>query len=83
VNADPATTLFDEVVEASGLVDLIAPFAVSRLLIAADVVSPRDLTHSELARALPTIETGLATYLRGEDLEQAIENLRRLSEREE
>jgi hypothetical protein len=71
--------LFDEVVEASGLAHLIAPYAVSRLLVRAGV-SPRELTTEDLARALPELEEGLSVYLQGEDLQRAVEALRRLAE---
>jgi hypothetical protein len=77
VNAQ--ATLFDEVVRASGLVDLIAPFAISRMLVSAGVASPRDITPDELQRALPSLEEGLSTYLRGDDLDAARDALRRLT----
>jgi len=76
VNAQ--ASLFDEVVEASGLVALIAPFTITRLLIGADV-SPQDMTREDLARALPALEQGLAVYLGDEELERATANLRRLA----
>jgi hypothetical protein len=77
VNAQ--ATLFDEVVRASGLVDLIAPFAISRMLVGAGITSPRDITREELERALPSLEEGLSTYLRGDDLDAAREALRQLT----
>ena len=70
--------LLDRVVEASGLMPLIAPFTVSRLLITADV-SPRDLTPADLRRALPDLERGLAVYLSDEQLEDAGRRLRQLA----
>lgn len=73
-----STNLFDAVVEASGLVELIAPFTVSRLLVAADV-SPQEVTAADLERAMPHLESGLAVYLGPEQLEQALDNLRRLA----
>jgi hypothetical protein len=76
VNA--ASALFDEVVAASGLNNLIAPFAVSRMLVSADV-EPQSLTTDGLRVALPRLEEGLAVYLRGEDLERALEAIRRLA----
>jgi hypothetical protein len=76
VNAQ--ASLFDEVVEASGLVALIAPFTISRLLVAADV-SPQEMTEDDLARALPQLEKGLAVYLGEDELDQARTNLRRLA----
>jgi hypothetical protein len=73
-----SASLFDDVVHATGLVELIAPFTVSRLLVSADV-SPQDMTRDDLARALPTLERGLGVYLDGEGLEQAIARLRALT----
>ena len=70
--------LLDQVVEASGLMPLIAPFTVSRLLITADV-SPRDMTPADLRRALPALERGLAVYLSEEQLEEAGRRLRELA----
>ncbi len=71
-------SLFDAVVEASGLVALIAPFTVSRLLVAADV-NPQDMTRDDLVRALPSLEHGLSVYLAEDELEEALGNLRRLA----
>ena len=70
--------LFDRVVEASGLNDVIAPFTVSRLLISAGVV-PDELTPEALATVLPYLEHGLAVYLRGEELEEAMRAIRALA----
>lgn len=70
--------LFDEVVKAARLVDLIAPFTVSRLLVAAGV-SPNELTREDLASALPHLERGLAIYLGDDDLEGAITDIRALA----
>lgn len=74
-----SASLFDEVVRASGLVELIAPFTLSRLLVAADV-APQEMTREDLARALPHLESGLAVYLTGDELDRAIANIRRLAE---
>jgi hypothetical protein len=79
VNA--STTLFDEVVDASGLAAVIAPYAISRLLVRAGIASPRELTPEDLTRALPELEQGLSVYLQGEELQQAIAALRRLAGR--
>jgi hypothetical protein len=73
-----STSLFDDVVEATGLAQLIAPFTVSRLLVAADVV-PGELTAEGLARALPELERGLSVYLGPDELARALTNLRRLA----
>lgn len=70
--------LFDEVVKAARLVDLIAPFTVSRLLVGAGV-SPTELTREDLATALPHLEQGLAIYLAEDDLESAISDIRALA----
>jgi hypothetical protein len=68
----------DEVVEASGLLSLIAPFTVSRLLIAAGL-SPNDLTREQLLRALPELEKGLSVYLDEGQLDAALSRLRGLA----
>ena len=73
-----SASLFDAVVEASGLVALIAPFTVSRLLVAAGV-SPQELTADDLERALPELEKGLAVYLADEELERSLASMRRLA----
>ena len=70
--------LLDEVVEASGLLPLIAPFTIRRLLIAADV-SPPTLTRSDLEKALPQLERGLSVYLDDGQLAEALTKLRRLA----
>lgn len=72
-------SLFDRVVDASRLNDTIAPFAVSRLLLRADV-DPGALTKRDLAHALPHLEDGLAVYLRGDDLKSARRDLRALAD---
>lgn len=72
-------TLFDEVVDASGLAQVIAPFAISRLLVSAGVVPPQDVTPESLRDALPALEEGLAAYLRDEGLEQAVSRVRALA----
>ncbi len=71
-------SLFDQVVAASGLNELVAPFTVSRLLIAAGV-TPQELTRADLARALPDLEQGLRVYLDESQLTEAREKLRRLA----
>jgi hypothetical protein len=70
--------LFDRVVQATGLNELVAPFTVSRLLLRAGV-EPKQLTPDDLARALPELERGISVYLSTEDCEQAMERLRALS----
>ena len=75
-----AATLFDEVVRATGLVELIAPFTVSRLLVSAGVV-PQELTRADLERALPTLEQGIAVFLDEEALSRAVGRLRALVQR--
>ena len=74
-----SATLFDEVVQASGLVALIAPFTVSRLLVGAGV-SPQALTAADLATALPELEKGLAVYLGEDELRTAMDALRALAQ---
>ncbi len=69
--------LFDAVVEASGLMSLIAPYTMSRLLIGAGA-SPQALTREALGESLPHLEAGLAVYLSEDQLARAMGNLRRL-----
>lgn len=72
------SSLFDEVIAASRLTPLIAPFTITRLLVRADVV-PRELTRDDLARALPTLEEGLRVYLDEDELAEALTELRALA----
>ena len=71
-------TLFDRVVEASGLNEVVAPFTISRLLIRADA-QPEALAPADLARALPEIERGIRVYLTDEEAEEAVGKLRALA----
>ena len=73
-----SSAFFDRVVEASGLVEMIAPYTVRRLLVRAGVHGD-DLTPETLADALPHFEEGLAVYLTGPDLDAALERLRALA----
>ncbi len=70
--------LFNRVVEASGLNELVARFTVSRLLLRADV-QPEELDRDGLVRALPEIERGIRVYLTDEEAERASERLRALA----
>ena len=74
-----STEFFDSVVEASGLNRLIAPFTISRLLVRAGV-APGDLSPEVLSEVLPDVEQGLAVYLRDDELDAAVANLRRLAD---
>lgn len=78
MNAAPQRTFFDEIVAASGLAELVAPFAVTRLLIRAGV-TPASVDPRGLRKALPEFERGLAVYLKPEQVEQALGRLRRLA----
>jgi hypothetical protein len=78
VDVNAAPTLFDQVVEASGLAAVVAPFTVSRLLLRADV-QPDGLTRESLSRALPELEAGLAVYLRDDELDRAVAAVRALA----
>lgn len=71
-------SLFDEIVAASRLSPLLAPFTMTRLLVKAGF-SPQRVTHDELGEALPVIRDGLATYLDEHELEEAMSALERLS----
>lgn len=71
-------TFFDEIVAASGLNEVVAPFTVSRLLLRADV-QPESVGPGELARALPELERGLRVYLGDGEATEALARLRGLS----
>ena len=70
--------LFDEVVARSRLNPVVAPFTITRILVRADL-RPERLTPAQLAEVLPRLEEGLAVYLRGEDLDGAVADLRALA----
>jgi hypothetical protein len=72
------TALFDQVVAASGLNELVAPYAVTRLLLRADV-QPDELTPATLARALPELDRGIRVYLTPEEADDALAELRALA----
>ncbi len=70
-------SLFDQVVTASGLNELVGPFTVSRLLLRADV-QPDQLTADTLVRALPQLERGIRPYLTESEALEAMTRLRAL-----
>ncbi len=70
-------SLFDEVVAASGLNELVAPFTVSRLLLRADV-QPDSLDAEMLNHALPELERGIRPYLTDAEVDAAMGRLRAL-----
>ncbi|HXH88525.1 MAG TPA: hypothetical protein VNI55_07970 [Gaiellaceae bacterium] len=78
MNAAEHATFFDEVVAASGLTPLIAPFTVTRLLVRANA-TPRSLDRDHLRRALPEFEKGLAVYLDEAKVAAAMQRLRALA----
>ncbi len=71
-------SLFDRVVAASGLNELVAPFTVSRLLLRADV-QPDSLDREGLGRALPELERGIRPYLTEDEVDAAMGRLRALT----
>lgn len=72
-------TFFDEIVAASGLNEVVAPYTVSRLLLRADV-QPEEVGPGDLARALPELERGLRVYLADGEATEAVARLRGLAE---
>ena len=76
----PEASLFDRVVAASGLNEVVAPFTISRLLIRADA-HPEALGPADLERALPELERGIRVYLTDEEAEDAVGKLRALASR--
>ena len=71
--------LFEEVVAASGLNALVAPFTVSRLLLRADA-QPDTLDTAALQRALPELERGIGPYLTEDEVSAAMDRLRSLAD---
>jgi hypothetical protein len=72
-------SLFDDIVAASGLNEVVAPFTVSRLLVRADVAQPEGVTREDLARALPELERGIRVYLEGGEADAAVARLHALA----
>lgn len=77
--SDTASRSFlDEVVAASGLSPVIAPFTISRLLLRAGVRGEVD--PAGLATALGEIENGLRVYLPDDEVAAAMTRLRSLAQ---
>jgi hypothetical protein len=70
--------LFDQIVAATRLNALVAPFTVRRVLIRSGF-NPDDVAPDQLREALPRFGDALAVYLRDEDLEQALRDLEALA----
>ena len=73
------TSLFERIVEASGLAPLIAPFTIRRLLIRCEIVPPEQVTPEQLRRSLPALYDGLQRFLNEEERERAITSLTELA----
>jgi hypothetical protein len=80
VSTTSQRSFFDEVVAASGLSPVIAPFTLTRLLLRAGVRED-GLGPTGLSQALTEIEDGLRVYLKPEQLEAAMARLRELAGR--
>ncbi|HWH04951.1 MAG TPA: hypothetical protein VNT23_00780 [Gaiellaceae bacterium] len=78
MTAKTDSRFFDEIIAASGLAPLVAPFTITRLLIKAGV-TPARVDAAGLQKALPELERGLAVYLAPEQLEEALARLRDLA----
>ena len=76
-----AGSLFDQVVAASGLTPLVAPYTIRRLLLRENIVPPETVTREQLERALPNLLTALRVYLDGEEHAAATAALERLAAR--
>lgn len=72
--------LFDQIVRATRLTPLVAPFTVKRLLMRVGVFDVRTLTPAALEKAMPHFQTGLAAYLPSPELERAIADLRAIAQ---
>ena len=75
-------SLFDQVVEASGLTPLVAPYTVRRLLLRENIVPPESVTQAQLRQALPSLLDALRVYLDGEEHAAATEALEALVQSE-
>ena len=71
-------SLFDQVVTASGLTPLVAPYTIRRLLLRENIVPPEEVTHEQLEQALPGLLDALRVYLDGEEHATATEALEAL-----
>lgn len=71
--------LFDQVVKASRLAPLVAPFTIKRLLMRVGVYEEESLTPAALEKAMPHFRSGLAAYLTGAELERALADLGAMS----
>jgi len=60
-------SLFDQVVAASGLTPLVAPYTIRRLLLRENIVPPEAVTRDQLVQALPGLIEALRVYLDGEE----------------
>lgn len=73
-------SLYDQLVAASRLPSLVAPFTLARLLLRARIFEPEKMTAEDLKRALPHLEEGLKTFLTKGELASAMEAFRKLAD---
>ena len=74
-----ARSLFDEVVRASRLQAVIAPYTIRRLLVRSGVVPAENVTAADLERVMPNIEKGLRVFLADDELQDAMREIRALA----
>jgi hypothetical protein len=65
-------TLFEQVVGASGLSEVLAPGTIQRACERAGVADPAHLTRVELLRALPEIEIALKTFFQPYEVKERV-----------
>jgi len=71
------TSLYEEVIRASGLSPIFAKNTISRALTRANV-APTTMSREDLSRALPEIKKSLALFLES-DLEPAMRRIQALT----
>ncbi|MFO0619558.1 MAG: hypothetical protein U0414_43625 [Polyangiaceae bacterium] len=78
-SSTPQSTLFQRVVEASGLAALFGASTIRRACSRAGVASPEQMSIADLERALPTIEQALRIYLPPDEVEGRLRAVRALA----
>lgn len=72
-------SLFDQVVAASRLTPLVAPYTIRRLLLRENIVPPEGVTRDQLEQVLPNLLNALRVYLDGEEHAAATRALEQLA----
>lgn len=73
------TSMFDQIVEASGISALFAAGALRRALVRAGI-DPDRMTRADLTRALPAIEQTLRVFLAADEVPRRLAVISRLGQ---